>query len=319
MDMSSRSLSLSNNDPELYHFALGAHWEKKNHKYIKKIPMGKGFKYIYDLSELKRGNNNQKTSAITTTKQNIYKNVTSVSDSIMNKIGERTIKETKNESALLALAVGALAAPTALKLMKRGLASLREHSVNEYVKGQKNTREKVSNIEESQFKKIEKQSTMQEDQKNINPNYPNPGYTENCFSCTLAYDLRRRGYDVEAISTKNGMTTDKMLECYSEEVYDTYKNKAVSNPKKNAKEFEDALSNLPDGSRGVFNTRWIYGNGHSMIWEKVNGKIIIRDCQSNKTYDAEYILKRSSSFEYWRTDNIKVNKNIVSAVKNRGA
>lgn len=55
----------------------------------------------------------------------------------------------------------------------------------------------------SEVKRLNKQTkktTPDEDMAIINPNYSpdNYGYSNNCAYCTAAYDLRRRGYDVEA-------------------------------------------------------------------------------------------------------------------------
>lgn len=51
-----------------------------------------------------------------------------------------------------------------------------------------------------------KEWSMEEDAKAINPNYNenNSEYSHNCPYTSLAYDLRRRGYDVQAIGVKDG-------------------------------------------------------------------------------------------------------------------
>lgn len=69
--------------------------------------------------------------------------------------------------------------------------------------------EKNTNIELSdKLPKLTRKYSNTEHQKEINPNfdpyfYWGP-YNENCGYCTLAYDFRKRGYDVEAIPNEEG-------------------------------------------------------------------------------------------------------------------
>jgi hypothetical protein len=59
-----------------------------------------------------------------------------------------------------------------------------------------------------------------------------------------------------------------------------------------------------------------------MVWERENGKTIIRDCQSNKIYknlDESIICKTSfSTYDFARTDNATINEEkIMEAVMPR--
>ena len=68
----------------------------------------------------------------------------------------------------------------------------------------------------------------------------------------------------------------------------------------------------PDGARGnICAGVGMFDSYHSMVWEKKNGKIMIRDCQSDKAYDSidESIIREKSSHKYGfiRTDNREIN------------
>ena len=66
-----------------------------------------------------------------------------------------------------------------------------------------------------------KATTLDEDMAAINPNYNTnikSNYDENCGACTIAYDLRRRGYDVAVVDEdaylKGGNSYLDLLTCY---------------------------------------------------------------------------------------------------------
>lgn len=68
-----------------------------------------------------------------------------------------------------------------------------------------------------------KATILDEDMAAINPSYYTNDiahYDENCGACTIAYDLRRRGYDVAAVDEdtyhKSGGTVTDLLNCYDD-------------------------------------------------------------------------------------------------------
>ena len=169
-------------------------------------------------------------------------------------------------------------------------------------------------------KKIKGKHSPEADQEAVNPGFEKnvPGSRNNCTMCTAAYDLRRRGYDVEARLTPKGRQDADVISWYK------------ANPKKdlirckNFKDFKNKLSEQPEGARGnVLVGVGDFDSGHSMCWEKVGGKVLIRDAQEHKTYnsiDESIIRKRSSHpYRFIRTDNLEINwDNIRDAVKERG-
>lgn len=168
-----------------------------------------------------------------------------------------------------------------------------------------------------------------EDQALVNPDYDpyDEAYSMNCAYCTAAYDLRRRGYDVEA------MPYDPKT--YVSNVYDIaswYKDTTVDDWSIEVENFnvdhrevlnrtKQSLENMPDGSYGQFCVYWTVGGGHSMVWEKENGKTIIRDCQTNKAYGYDDWMNIYRTMvegtAILRTDNREPSNNILKTVRNR--
>lgn len=143
-----------------------------------------------------------------------------------------------------------------------------------------------------------------------------------CWSCSLSYELRRRGYDVEAIDTNTGELEDNILSAFKEygdssHYWDERKkaeakaceatkefnmngdkdvaSKVFANEKNRAKMAENYIKvmerSYPEGSRGMFIIQWYAGGGHAVNWEIKNGKLMIRECQRNYTATGEDAVK----------------------------
>lgn len=209
-------------------------------------------------------------------------------------------------------------------------------------------------------------TTLDEDMALVNPNYDrtNPNTSQNCALCTIAYDLRRRGYDVEAAERVSDLSILDMAEIYGIDVLDIttgseltrgYKTEAkeadlwdkftsfILNSDKTSAEQENILSAYSDmlteptgtaqewvrlftsdvvgygeGARGNLSVKWSSSDGrHSMIWEIENDKVVIRDSQTNETYNLIEVFERVSNFQYFRTDNATPTEDILKYVKNR--
>ena len=162
-------------------------------------------------------------------------------------------------------------------------------------------------------------------------------YQNNCASCSVAYDLRRRGYDVEAAPYDMNETWRPNVEGVSSLYKDVTKDDwAVLEPNL-PQGFENfrstqlgsmaqtTLDDMPDGSYGQFNMTFDDGSGHSVVWEKVDGKITLRDCQSNVSYDFDFIEKGWYNIPYYssikrisilRTDDKEPSDQALKRVRN---
>lgn len=101
-------------------------------------------------------------------------------------------------------------------------------------------------------------------------------------------------------------------------------------------ELEKELKQHGDGARGILIIEWddVFNSAHAVNWEIENGKLIIRDCQTNDVYTTEttsyengdikysysgiqMLLATANNTSYIRTDNLEPTKKILSRIKNR--
>lgn len=178
-----------------------------------------------------------------------------------------------------------------------------------------------------------KATTLDEDMAAINPNYNTVkfDYDENCGACTIAYDLRRRGYDVTAVDErayrKGGNSLFDLRNCYDdarlvtaatiEQKYGVDLPNVYPPTKEEMSYIEHDMLNEGEGARGNLIMNWIDGGGHSIAWEVEDGEVVYRDCQSNRKIDIEEYRIYASRFSYFRTDNLTPNENILDYVKKR--
>lgn len=184
--------------------------------------------------------------------------------------------------------------------------------------------------------------TASEDMAEINEEYSPHDYdrSHNCANCTAAYELRSRGYDVQAADRgKNddyiGAQKDYMNDMYEnadtiwldkdgnrdrvkgtlEKVGLKYKfQKDITYNPDTVK--KSMLKNSGKNTRGEIAVEWKNGGGHSMAYDiDETGKVRIRDCQTNRTYDIEDIVGSVSRISITRTDNLKLKKGVLKAVE----
>ena len=170
--------------------------------------------------------------------------------------------------------------------------------------------------------------TDDEDQAETNPMYHSMQmeWTNNCSYCTAAYDLRQRGYDVEAgmVDDLDGEFTAEILSWYNnpklvsmEEIKINQGLRYYNSKETEAKAIENELKSYGDGARGHFLITWEQGGGHDVIWEVENDEVVIRDCQSNETLYIYDYYQYADRVDYFRSDNLEINENILKTVRNK--
>lgn len=124
-----------------------------------------------------------------------------------------------------------------------------------------------------------------------NPHYSSEydAYSSNCQRCVLAYEARRRGYDVTALPTYSGD-----LLPYGKDYL-----RGLSNPKtvdvgKSKTKIENEMRSYGKGARAIIGVRR-GNNGHVFIAENMNGNIVYIDPQSNKRYNGLSLAKVSGA------------------------
>ena len=175
--------------------------------------------------------------------------------------------------------------------------------------------------------------SMENAARGANPNY-NPAYgefSENCQRCVVAYEMRRRGYDVTAQPSFKGDTmgetaftsannkkflrlTGAFQGAKTESVGATTSKKTLSNIK-------DTMSGYGDGSRAIMTFGWKRGNaGHAINVELKNGKLHFNDAQVGGKYDGAKLMNaiKTKSVTLTRTDNLKVSERMKKSVEPSG-
>ena len=160
-----------------------------------------------------------------------------------------------------------------------------------------------------------------EDMRAVNPRRRGDKYRDcNCPYCTLAYDLRRRGYDVHAPdkpevkerSLKNFykgfehtwfLTEEQAAaEQTAKSVYPTaQRSKAI------VSWANKELKAQGIGARGYFDVLFGDNYGHSMAYEVTKSGVKILDTQNNAEYSLKDVAKVIIDVGYCRVDNKEPN------------
>ena len=221
-----------------------------------------------------------------------------------------------------------------------GVRTIAANVGNKKIMEQANSEEiKITKL--SQARKIQppehylKSVTSVNNTRSINTNYKN-----NCPNTTLAYELRRRGYDVKAKPAPSGMTAEEIRKNYNIKKSDvnlTHINTLFQNKVTNTK-LDSYFNSLPNNSRGAVIVEWSkVRSGHIFNYEKIDGKTLFIDAQSGKHGEfkglssaktlAQDIANRipgvninnpsnylnyARSVEIFRTDNATINESQLS-------
>lgn len=131
----------------------------------------------------------------------------------------------------------------------------------------------------------------------INPDFGAAGTKMNCRRATMAYEMRRRGYDVQAtksvfasgqgakgLKSAVGIKTKHESPWGEKKVGDKPKDFGNASAIKKAEDVFASLSKYPEGARGEVGVGFVMGGGHSMAFEVVKGKPVIFDTQNGKVY-----------------------------------
>jgi hypothetical protein len=160
---------------------------------------------------------------------------------------------------------------------------------------------------------------------NANPDYKTGqwGYRNNCQRCVQTYELRRRGYSVEAMPRKKSGNTV----VWGSEIFNGY---GVSQAealkaytlRKSEAAVKKELANAPDGARYSIYVEWKGSRStHVFVAEKVNGNVMYVDPQLNKQDASGYFaLGTKNNFGYFRMDDkpITTDGTIIANVVRKG-
>lgn len=141
-------------------------------------------------------------------------------------------------------------------------------------------------------------------------------YTSNCQRCVVAYELNRRGYNVEAEATYRndpypigGQWMTAFNGAKSESVGATTTNKVNRN-------IQDKMSGWGNNSRAVVEVNNGRG-GHVFNVEYRNGKLSYYDAQTNTRYDPKRVFDHvnKKNVRVVRVDNLTIGDNVRDMVR----
>ena len=172
-------------------------------------------------------------------------------------------------------------------------------------------------------------ATVEELQKNvikqINPQYPGLGTTNNCLRATYTYEMRRRGFDVAATKTilasgQSSIGARVMSKSFkgAEKIKASRETKWYQNNAASPKDILSSLSKQPNGSRGDLQMSWGFMmGGHSVAYEVIKGKAVVFDTQSGKTYtnpqQLQKLTGKARGVKFNRLDNKNLNQAFMTA------
>lgn len=158
------------------------------------------------------------------------------------------------------------------------------------------------------------------DLKVINPNYKSStsifasdeelAYNKNCVNCVVAYDLRQRGHDVEALS---------FLDCDVRRKTDKLWTDSAKRKKRGNITGLEELAQSTDGYARYFVGYSEGLNSHAVIAEIESGKLKVIDAQRAKEYNKLEEISNliKGEIEYWRIDDLEVTQTAYNACKRR--
>ena len=171
--------------------------------------------------------------------------------------------------------------------------------------------------------KQRKARTPSEALANTNPNY-NQGkeWQVNCQRCVYAYELQRRGYDVEAqqriLNGTDPMNNGVWKNGFENQTWERGLGMRTDHVERNV---VSKMQGWGDGSRAIVYVAWRSGNAHVFNIENEGGHVSIFDGQSGRKLSlSDYLLHaKPSSTMISRVDNLKPNVNVLRyAVKKKG-
>lgn len=147
-------------------------------------------------------------------------------------------------------------------------------------------------------------------------------YSENCQRCVVAYELRRRGYDVTALPTYKGDVLPNGTAKGNGRwmgAFQNAKNVLVgAKTQKSAKaNIESQMKKWGDGSRAIVRVGWKGTNyGHVFNVENRKGRMYFVDAQIGQRVNInEYLSQaRTDTIRLVRTDNLRISDRAKKSV-----
>ena len=178
------------------------------------------------------------------------------------------------------------------------------------------------------FSRISGAHSVEDDLKYTNPNYsstdPESAYKLNCQRCVIAYEARRRGYDVEALPALSGLDFLRYLD-HPLGLPSVFEGAEPVDCCARTGEYakgvlEEQMKTWGDNCRAIVYTGWKNAAvGHFFIAERINGVTCFLDPQNGSADASCYFPLADGTRVYcMRTDNLPFTGRVQKCCKNRG-
>lgn len=138
--------------------------------------------------------------------------------------------------------------------------------------------------------------------------------TTNCFQCTIAYEMRCRGYDVQSNTNFGGKNFEYL---HAFDIKDSFRVKTTSKPffddysveniaKQCFNTVETQCLSYGEGARGAITMKFPLGTGHTMNWVVEDGEFKLIDAQGVETDGYKTFCKSTFDVEVFRLDNAEL-------------
>ena len=155
--------------------------------------------------------------------------------------------------------------------------------------------------------------------KKTNPKWTTGrAYQNNCTNCVTAYDLRKRGYDVEAKPLSRGRATAQIVAEYADETGERLRlGGAIGRENRVAKNriTQHIIDNQPVGSHGFIRGQWGQSSsGHVWVWERTDTGVRYIEPQDG-TVDPDYFSAGIARTSYFRVDDLTPTAGVTDFVE----
>jgi hypothetical protein len=122
----------------------------------------------------------------------------------------------------------------------------------------------------------------------VNPDYSrNPQCQDNCQRCVVAWGLRLRGYDVEALPSGNDFDISQFLSNWN----NGYGVVICKNGRLFKKDVENEMLKMGNGAKCIVRIKWKSSGAHFFIAENIKGNIFYTDPQDLSRKASEHFLE----------------------------
>lgn len=158
----------------------------------------------------------------------------------------------------------------------------------------------------------------------VNHDAPNNNRLNNCFECTMAYEMRRRGYNVQANENRGGYAFEAM---HAFDIKNSFRLE-VSSPdgsrlssrtlaEEAYRRMEEQCLLYGNGARGMMGIYYAepYDGGHAMSWVVEDGKFKIIDNQGVERDAYDTFLYCDANVDVYRLDDADVLPGVTDFVE----